>query len=215
MLVNPEVTFAFRCLDCGRLTFGSISPFKLIGEHRMVVPCECGKSAATIEEADRLVYNITVPCIACGDYHVYTIENKMWLRPLNILTCPKTDYKICFLGKEQDILKSIEDFDSELDKALSGLDFDNYFKNSEVMYEAVNKLHEIAEKGNLYCTCGNHNIDVLLKPEGIELLCGKCLAKGFIYAESIRDLKSIAGLNIIALDDPILSTNKRPDKEGG
>lgn len=215
MLINPEVTFAFRCHECGRLTFGSITPFRLIGEHRSIFPCECGNSVATIDETGRASYNITVPCIACGSYHTYTIEKKMWLKPLNILTCPKTDYKICFWGKEQEVLKSIEEYDSELDETLSGLDFDNYFKNSEVMYEAVNKLHEIAEKGNLYCTCGNHNIDVLLKPEGIELLCRKCLAKGFIYAGSIKDLRSIAELNAIALNDPVLSTNKRPDKEGG
>ncbi|MDI6601623.1 MAG: hypothetical protein QME46_07555 [Thermoanaerobacteraceae bacterium] len=215
MLINPDVTFAFRCFECGRLTFGSITPFRLMGEQSMMFPCECGKSLATITEAGKMLYNITVPCIACGGYHTFTIDKKMWLKPLNILTCPKTNYKICFLGKEQDVLKSIEDYEAELNQALTDLNFDNYFKNNEVMFEAINRLHEIAEKGNLYCTCGNDNIDVLLKPEGIELLCRKCLARGFIYAESIKDLKSIAELNTIALNDPILSTNKRPEKEGG
>ncbi len=215
MLINPEITFAFRCPECGKLTFGDVSPFKLIGEGRLLFPCECGKSTVTMEATGKMDFNITVPCIACGDYHVYNIGKKMWLSSLNILTCPKTDYKICFWGNEKDILKSMEDFDLQLDNVFNGLDFDNYFKNSEVMYEAVNKLHEIAGKGNLYCTCGNHNIDVLLKPDGIELICKSCHAKGFIYAGSIKDLRSIGGLHTIALNDPILSTNKRPDKEGG
>ncbi|TZE82910.1 hypothetical protein [Calorimonas adulescens] len=215
MLINPEVTVAFRCLECGRLTFDSTTPFKLVKEHGVMFPCECGRSTVTINITEKMQYSITVPCIACGEYHTYTLDKRIWREPLNILTCPKSGYKVCFLGKEQPVLRAIEDYDVELDKALMDLNFDDYFKNDEVMYEAINKLHEIAERGNLYCTCGNDNIDVLLKPEGIELLCKKCHARGFIYAGSIKDLRSIARLNTIVLNDPILCTNKRPEKEGG
>ena len=67
------------------------------------------------------------------------------------------------------------------------------------MYEVLNCLHDIAEPGAVYCQCGNHDVEVDIFPDRLELHCKGCDSVNIIYAETEDDLNVIRKVDTIEL----------------
>jgi anti-sigma factor RsiW len=87
----------------------------------------------------------------------------------------------------------------ELEALADDINSEGYFHNSDIMYEVLNCLHEIAEQGELYCQCGNLKIEVELFPDCLELHCRNCDSINIIYAETEDDLNVIRQVDTIEL----------------
>jgi len=60
-----------------------------------------------------------------------------------------------------------------------------------VAFDSLNKIHDIAEMGNLYCICGSRDIELVLFTEKILLKCRRCDRSIEIKTGSNEDLKHL------------------------
>jgi hypothetical protein len=137
-------------------------------------------------------FKIRTPCIGCGNEHTFIISRRDILSKfVNVLYCPETGMQLCFMGRDEDVRKKIDSLERELDELINLFGYDNYFTNTQVMFDAMNKIHDIAEAGNLLCECGNKDIELLMLPDKIHLKCSKCTGSKIIKASSNSDLKDL------------------------
>ncbi|QNU66782.1 hypothetical protein EHE19_018410 [Ruminiclostridium herbifermentans] len=190
MLIDMDVTIAYKCFCCGMFDFANINLFRL-HRHKSIVPkCKCEGTKLKIVEICKNNYAITVPCIACGEEHSLIIKREdLTSKDIMVYTCPITSIKQCFIGRDSSVRKHVDKFEKELDVIIDGLGYENYFVNTQVMIETLNKIHDIAEQGDLRCQCGCNDIGVSLLRKGIYLKCPQCSGNKYIPAASNNDLK--------------------------
>ncbi len=190
MLIDMDITIAYKCFCCGMFDFTNINLFKF-HRHKSIMPkCRCESTKLDIAEVCKNTYRITVPCIACGTEHSLIITREdLTSKDIMIYTCPITGIKQCFIGRDAAVRENVDNFEKELDVIIDGLGYENYFVNTQVMIETLNKIHDIAEQGDLRCQCGCNDIGVSLLRKGIYLKCPQCSGNRFIPAASNNDLK--------------------------
>ena len=187
-----ELTIAYKCFSCGTFDFTKVNLFKLFLYENIKSCCKCGNAILKIEKTNRNDFRLMVPCIGCGTEHQHLIARESLLcNNVTIFTCPTTGIKNCFIGKDDAVRKFIDRFEKELDGIIDGLGYDSYFENPQVMLDTLNKIHDIAETGNLRCGCGSDQIIVSMLQRGIALKCIKCYRDRFIPASTNNDLKKI------------------------
>lgn len=202
MLIDTSITVAYKCSSCGSFEFFNLSLFMLLHSKKNSLACRCKKSDIAIVKNGARGYKISISCIGCGNEHEYVLERKeILIKEVNVLCCPQTGMEQCFIGKDQVVRARVDRLENELDKLIDAFGYDNYFKNTQVMFDSLNKVHDIAEKGNLLCECGNKDIELILLSDRIHLKCKKCYSSKEIYATSNEDLKEILVRREILLKD--------------
>lgn len=192
MLIDTCVTIAYKCTSCGTFEFFYISLFELSNKKECKLTCRCGKSSLLIREENYGDYKIRIPCISCGDEHIFTAGRKELLcRNINIFYCPVTGMQQCYVGNDSDVRVKVDALEKELDELIDLFGYDSYFKNTRVMIDTLNRIHDIAEQGNLYCECGNEDIELILLQDKVCLQCKNCSGNKTIYAVNNEDLKDI------------------------
>lgn len=192
MVVNTGFTVAFKCSQCGSYRFFEISYFKLAQKGHKKVKCRCGGAyaVASVTKSGRIA--LSVPCIGCGEMHEYTASRKE-MRNAQVLVCrcKNTGIQHCFVGSDNNVRKRIDILEDELERLMDELGYERYFINSQVMLESINRIHEMAEQGRIYCQCGSNDIEVVLLEDKIYLKCRSCPGKTTICASSNEDLERI------------------------
>lgn len=190
MLINTDITIAYKCVACGTFEFISVNLFRLFHQRSIEFNCRCNNSSGKIIRTNQNEYEIKIPCIGCGSEHSYTIDKRTLLRgELQVYCCQTTQLKQCFVGPDVRVRQSVDSFERELDYMMDNLGYDSFFENSQVMLDTLNKLHDLAEKGNLLCRCGCSDAIINLRRKGIFLRCSRCNGSKFIPAASNNDLK--------------------------
>jgi hypothetical protein len=115
------------------------------------------------------------------------------------LECADTELEIGFIGEPERIHQALR-----MQKSLGELlpkdaTIEDFFTNPDVMYQVLSMLHEIAKCGNLYCECGNDNIEVDLFPDKLELRCPMCDSLSIIYAENEDDLDAMRRVEVLEM----------------
>jgi hypothetical protein len=224
MLIDASITIAYKCSFCGSYKFINATPFTLLNENKYSGICRCGGSRINITKGIHKGYRITVPCINCGDNHEFFISRKNVLcGDLNVFYCPETRMYQCFLGKDKVVRKKIDTLEKELDKIIDAFGYDDYFVNTQVMFDSLNRIHDIAEQGNLYCECGNNDIELVLLSDKIHLKCKRCSGYRVIYAANNEDLMNILAKQCVMLTASYMACDtsdcwnsrygKRPDRQ--
>ncbi|HEX3030212.1 MAG TPA: hypothetical protein VHT34_13130 [Clostridia bacterium] len=192
MLIETNMTIAYKCPACGTFEFFSTSLFNVSCKKKLYLPCRCNKSGISINGTRSGECKISVPCICCGSCHDWVLTKRELLQKgINVLYCPEIGMQICFIGNDVDVRNKIDNLEKELDDLISMLGYDNYFKNTQVMIESLNKVHDIAEQGNLICECGNSDVELILFSDMIQLKCKKCPGSKMVPAGTNGDLKDI------------------------
>lgn len=193
-MINTDMTVAYKCSSCGTFEFFDVSFFKLLDKKEYCHKCRCSKSMVIIEENKPGKYLIKIPCIGCGKKHVFFFKRRDILYKRNsvkIFNCPETGVYCCVIGKGDKVRSEIDSLEKELDEMINKFGYDSYFKNTQVMFDILNILHDIAEQDNLYCECGNNDVELILLSDRINLRCKKCSGSKDIYASTNEDLKDI------------------------
>lgn len=214
MLIDTGSTIAFKCPSCGSFEFFSISIFALdFKDGQFTLCCHCNHSNMKISKDNLKNYKISIPCIGCGNNHKFNISrNDILFKDINVFCCPQTGIQQCFIGKDDIVRKKIDSLEKEFDELMNMFGYDNYFENTQVMLDSLNKIHDIAEKGNLNCECGNSDIELLLLSDKILLKCKKCYASKVINAASNVHLKEILlKQNILLLKELFCNNVKHKD----
>lgn len=201
MLIATETLMAMRCPECGKMEHQRLSRFQFSGLQSVNINCSCGATKLIVNTKNNKDYWLQVPCVVCEAKHLRSVSGKkFWsMKEVQYLLCQETGLELGYIGPEE-VIKKLA---AEQEESFQGLDSefgnDDYFHNSEVMYEVLNCLHDIAENDALFCQCGNRNVDVDIFPDRLELHCKDCDSVNIIYAENDEDLKVIQGLDNIEL----------------
>jgi hypothetical protein len=202
MLIDTSLTIAFKCSTCGSFEFFNLSIFKLLYNKEYIFTCRCNNSRTLLSVENFKEYKIKIGCIGCGNDHIYLISRKEILnKDINIFHCPETGIQQCFIGKDYVVRRKIDNIEKELDELIDMFGYDSYFKNTRVMFDSLNRVHDIAEQGNLYCECGNDDIELRLLSDKIHLKCNKCQGSISILASTNEDLKKIQTIQSILLSE--------------
>ena len=202
MLIDMDVTIAYKCFYCGTFDFTNINLFELYPRNSIISKCRCEGAKLEILELCKNKYKFIIPCIGCGLEHSLIIDREeLTGKDIMIYKCPVTGIKQCFIGRDAVVREYIDNFEKELDVMIDGLGYENYFENTQVMLDTLNKIHDIAEQGHLHCECGSDDIKVSMLRKGIYLKCSQCSGNKFISAASNNDLKkTLQKVSIILLE---------------
>lgn len=199
MLVNTAVTIAYKCPACGSFEFISATLFSLAQGERGTFSCRCGSSSVSFHTNGREL-SIKVPCFGCGEEHEYVITRKELLhKNINTLYCPDTGLPQCFTGNDKCVRNRVDSLEKEFEELIDTFGYDNYFVNSRVMLDILNRIHDLASEGNLHCECGSSDIELNLFSDRIQLQCRKCSAGKIIKAATNSDLKEVLARHQIML----------------
>lgn len=200
MVIDNLSTVAYKCPVCGSIEFNYISIFDFSGKKGYTVSCSCNKGFVKIITKSNKKCMISMPCIACNGMHYYTLEfATLWTERISTFTCPNTGIELCFIGNDDVVRKSVDQYELQMDLLMNDIGYDDYFVNNTVMLDTIDRIHDIAEKGNLFCQCGNDDIDLQMYSDRVELVCQKCRTYEVIKASSNQDLKATLSKECIIL----------------
>lgn len=206
MLIDTSVAIAYKCSSCGTFEFFNISLFSILYKKESMFTCRCNKSSIVITRESQKNFKIRIPCIGCGNEHEFIFSRKDFLyKDINVFCCPETGMKQCIVGNDEKVRRRIDTLEREFDELIDKFGYDNYFENTQVMFDALNKIHDIAEQGNLDCECGNNDIELMLLSDSIHLKCNNCGSNRLVNAASNKDLKDILTKGTIVLTGNYLS----------
>lgn len=212
MIIDTIKTIAYKCSSCGSFEFYNISLFSLLHKKENKYYCRCRKSCIAIKKEGDSGFLVKTPCMGCGNEHIYLISKKdMLFRELRIFNCPETGMQQCFIGRDLPVREKVDSLEAELDKLMDTLGYDNYFKNTQVMLDSLNKIHDIAASGCLLCECGNDDIELVLLSDRILLKCTRCSADKLVRAASNEDLKDLMlkqGVLVTSEDSEFVDSKK-------
>lgn len=200
MLIATNAVMAMRCPVCGKIEFHDFSRFAVSKSRPVNINCSCGAVKLIINTKKHSFYRFQIPCLVCETKHFMEVTGRsLWSGDVTKLSCSDTDLELGYVGPESKIRQIINTREQELEDLVGDVNDEGYFHSSDIMYEVLNCLHEIAEQGDLYCQCGNLKIEVELFPDCLELHCRNCDSVNIIYAETEDDLNVIKQVDTIEL----------------
>jgi hypothetical protein len=199
MLIDTTITVAYKCTSCGSFEFFNVSIFKLL-YNEYSLACRCKKSCITMRREGGNSFLISIPCIGCDDEHTYLFTKKSILfgEPV-VFNCPETGMQICFVGRDEAVCNKIDDLEKEFDELMDTYGYESYFRNTRVMIDTLNRIHDIALCGSIICECGGSDIELVLLSDCILLRCGRCGGSKRIPAAKNSDLKNMLAMNQILI----------------
>jgi hypothetical protein len=202
LIVSTQRSLALRCPLCGRLEYHSISFFDFSGRIPVKVNCKCGFNKLILNTRNFKEFFIQMSCLICEEVHILKFtKQELWEKPVTVLRCTETGQELGYIGHEASLAKIIKQKQDDIESIMNNLGFDDYFANPQVMFEVLNHLHQIAEQNQMYCLCGNSQIEIDVFPEKLELHCPFCQSLHIIYAETMEDLRIVKQAHSIALTE--------------
>ncbi len=190
MVVDTNITVAYKCSSCGSLKFLYTGLFKISAFTGKMPACECSNSYIEILGRMKKTLYVSMPCIACGTNHIYSLSLDDFLGGHAELKCPLAKIFNCFVGKDAQVKARVDDMLCRYDDFLDKLGYERYYDNTQVMYDSINRIHDIALHGSLLCKCGSSDIRLTPGSDRINLQCRKCLNTKIISAASCSDVQN-------------------------
>ena len=188
MLLDVVCSVAFYCQRCGQIHIQDIPYFS--GQETLALSCEnCSHVQATIRLRRRTGLTLRVPCGICG------MENEMTftlgqLRSLRFekIYCREDRFELGYIGN----WRTIADFNAAEFDSLHPSDDANCMGQQQILLEAVNRVHELAEHGAFQCSCGGQDFTAHVADSSILLECLRCGSHALIPARGGEDLRRLA-----------------------
>jgi predicted RNA-binding Zn-ribbon protein involved in translation (DUF1610 family) len=208
VLIPARTAFAIRCPQCGKMETAGVSRFELGGGHSVKLNCSCGSEKLMVGVRPGQVW-LQIPCYLCDGVHFqYYTPKRFWDGELKTISCTETDLQLGVCGPEHEVDTYTRTGGTELDRLLEDAAFGEYFDSPEVMYQALSRVHNLAEEGNLSCSCGNRHISVDIFPERLDLTCPACGRTRAILAGSQEDLAALERMRRIEVGEDIGSRRR-------
>ena len=183
MLINTVSTLALYCSRCGKIEMHDLSRFTLKGAVGSELACGCGQRVATVTGVGHGQYLLDIPCVVCETSHIVCVDIKeFWQGRVNKIYCTAANLEMGFSGRRKAIEQAIADQQREFDSIVREMANEDYVDNPQVMFGVLNKIHDIAERGGVYCRCGGNIIEADVQPGYIELECVQCHGRQVIAA---------------------------------
>ncbi|HWR40086.1 MAG TPA: hypothetical protein VN611_11350 [Patescibacteria group bacterium] len=199
MVINALTMLALYCSRCGKIELHMLSRFTLrhFGERQLV--CGCGQEQATITVSGRRDCLLYIPCPVCEVRHVIRLgERMLWQNGVERIYCPEQNFELGFVGDSNAVNRLMAEYRyaaETLFREMDERDGEEDRGNSRVVLETLNKIHDIAEQGGVYCRCGSRDISAEVAADAVKLSCERCGGRRTIAARGDHDLVHLARLH--------------------
>lgn len=190
VLVDTLCSVAFYCQRCGQIEIIDVPVFS--GHGDIVLTCNhCGAEKARMRLVPRKGLVIETSCVVCGQRNRVAYPLRQ-LRSLAMekIYCEKDHFELGYIGKWQSLAEFL-DFNAAEYDALHPHDAYNFMEHQQILLEAFNRVHELAEDGELFCPCGGHEFTADIAEDAIHLECTRCGSSAIIPAKTPDDLKQL------------------------
>lgn len=202
MLLESDIHIGVYCGACVKYESHEISLFKLNKGKEVQIDSSCSDEYLIIKTYDFKSFYLSIYCPLCNTKHVYKYTlSELIKNKLKGFKCELTKLDIIFVGDKNDIDEIVQKSNNEIDDIMTKCGFEEHIKNPHIMMKVLDRIHDIAEKGNLFCDCGSKEVDVNLFDDRIELKCMNCNSLNAIYTETNQDYKNIENRNLIVLHE--------------
>lgn len=210
MIFPTITTIGMICPHCGKLQYKTISAFSFAPNERNSFNCTCGTPLIALRSFKQKKISIEYHCIYCGRPHYRSAEKKsIWgTEPLS-LVCSEKERPIGYFGPRQavvelcqDTKKDFVDFVSEF--VTDDEEFDSQSDDFFIVYGVMEILDRMADRGQLSCECGNHDLSVEILTDKIELYCNSCKAIGIIHTGNKSILRILDEVGMIRLESNMI-----------
>ncbi len=217
MIISATSTMALRCSHCGRLSFQPLTLFSFSRGDTRRIYCDCGLPLLSISTRDRRKFWLKVDCALCEAKHILQLSRqRLWSAKILEITCEDTGLEIGYIGPQEEVRQALQHHNRSLAEMAREIGCNDYFENPEVMYSVLQRVYELAENGELFCLCGNENIEMEIFPGHLELRCDTCKVKTSISAQIPEDAQKIQDTDQIIIPGSMtnLSRHKRGRRKG-
>lgn len=184
MLIDTNRTAAAICPECSTAVISSISAFSFSGGRAVKVLCPtkgCRNECFTLLRKNGKI-KVTVSCAFCGDIHTFTAdEGKIWQKDFVTFSCPESGIGVFFLGTRKKVNDALEgtlfrldEIYSEVIDELSGDEFEEFGEDDDLLYDILDELHLMRQKGELSCVCGSEALSVSVLGGKVLISCPRC-----------------------------------------
>lgn len=175
MLIKYERTIAYICPFCSSLSEKTVNAFDFSGMGVKKLYCStagCHEECVKLSKKNNK-YKISAECPICGDNHIYTVDaSKLWEKRILTYKCPVSGINILFCGEENAVKTAIAESSEYYSDIIP--DFDDGSPESKMMYDMLDCVHYLQNRGKISCVCGSENISVQVINNNIALICEKC-----------------------------------------
>ena len=193
-----------------------VGVFALSGD-LIKLKCDCGESELLITRQPDGRIKLTIPCLACPNPHVFTLNtNSFFSRELITLACPMLGINVGFVGNEQPVRDALDETERELDQLLEAAELDNFDKlresgdgisGDEVVLAQLADfvIAELKEDGFIYCECDDPddaNYDFSINGETITIYCHNCGAEHTVPVGSQAEIDNFVLCDELRLTKP-------------
>lgn len=205
MLINAISTFALYCQQCGKIQMHDISHFS-IKKTVLEFKCSCGHVQARLARASTRQFILSIPCVACQSTHDILFNYKKLLQTkAEQVYCLKDNFELGYFGTRAAIDQILTEQKREcvsLMRETASDESDEYIEKQHIILGILNKIHDIAEQGGIYCRCGSESVEADLLPDCILVECMHCGAYYSIAAQTEYDLQYAQTLDSVELVAP-------------
>ena len=192
-MIVPAVTYlALRCPSCGRLQVKVVSLFACGRNGEVKATCKCRTHLFTYGMEGRNALWVRLHCILCEGHHFVQLSPARFrtTEALPIL-CEATGAEVGFTGPRERVKEATRRQGINVRELVDVLGDSSYFHNPQIMCDILQYFNQLARSGNLYCHCGNNDIEVEVFPDHLELHCPECQVSGSVRAKTLEDLAAV------------------------
>ncbi len=187
MLIREACSVALYCQRCGKIHVQDIPWFP--PRPRSILRCDsCGHEQGVLERRPGGVFALTTVCAGCGAENGTTYSLKALQKiQLEKIYCRREHAELGYIGRRHRIEELLA-FNRAEFAALHPGEGINSIEKQRVLLEALNRLHEMADRGAIACPCGSESISAIVRGSVIVLECARCGSSYVLRAERDDDL---------------------------
>lgn len=203
MVINATSTFALYCQRCSKIQMHDISHFSINKKVREL-KCSCNHIQAKISRLGSRQLLLSIPCVVCqSTHHIYIELKKLLHTKLDKVYCCKDNFELGYLGDRKAINETLADQKRECENLIRETDstyFEEYPGKHHIILDVLNKVHDIAELGGVYCRCGSEKVEADIVADCIVLECLQCGGYYVMSAQTEQDVVHAQSLTSIELE---------------
>jgi exosome complex RNA-binding protein Rrp4 len=109
VIIDGNITAAYRCPECGNIKIHEFSIFELSKSKKAIIGCNCSKTKMHLSLGNNGVVWIKLPCIGCDLEHMYKFTLREIIKSkMTVITCPNIGIELCFIGDNDQVREVIE-----------------------------------------------------------------------------------------------------------
>ena len=190
MLIRDACAVALYCQRCGSIHIHDV-PFFSSNRTAAVICESCGHEKARLIRLPHGRVAIDVSCVVCGTENRFVYElRRLPHIGLEKIYCAADRFELGYLGRPKRI-EELMRFNQEEFEALHPHDGKNFIEKQRILLEALNRIHDMAQAGDIVCPCGSEELTADIRGSNIVLECEHCGSSCVLRAENANDLRKL------------------------